>query len=189
MSIPNILSLFRLILIPFVAYLFHVGNIKLAGLLFVIACLTDILDGFIARRFNMITNLGKVLDPLADKLMTATVLICLGIKGMVEFWVIAVFFVKDLLMIVGGTLLYNKKIIVPSTWYGKLATTVIWSLVLILLFFSNAISDSLKLFLEGFAAAATIFAMLLYSVGFFKKQFPKFYNVIIQYYQKFFRKK
>ena len=84
--IPNILSIIRLALVPaFVVVFFSESpNAQLyAGLIFILASLTDALDGFIARRFNMVTRLGRILDPLADKLMTVSALLCVTVAGLI----------------------------------------------------------------------------------------------------------
>ncbi|MBR2181146.1 MAG: CDP-alcohol phosphatidyltransferase family protein, partial [Oscillospiraceae bacterium] len=92
MNIPNLLSIFRMCLVPvFVvvffsdsphAYAYAAGVYALAGI-------TDVLDGIIARKFNLITKLGKILDPLADKMMTITVFVCISIAGLIPWWIIA----------------------------------------------------------------------------------------------------
>ncbi|MBQ7954069.1 MAG: CDP-alcohol phosphatidyltransferase family protein, partial [Clostridia bacterium] len=111
MSIPNILSIFRLVLIPFFTYYIVVkDNFLVAGILLVISGVTDYFDGYIARKFNMKTNLGKILDPLADKLTQLIAVICLAIKGYAVMWFLAVFlFLKDLSLLIGGIMLYQKK--------------------------------------------------------------------------------
>ncbi|MCQ2749627.1 MAG: CDP-alcohol phosphatidyltransferase family protein [Clostridia bacterium] len=81
MNLPNKLTLFRIILIPFVMYFIMAGvnvslNMYIGLALFIIACITDFLDGYIARKYNLVTNLGKFLDPVADKLLIICVLIC-----------------------------------------------------------------------------------------------------------------
>ena len=79
-TIPNLLSLFRVVLLPFYLYLVAQHSFYLAGVIIAISGLTDFLDGFIARRYGMVTDLGKVLDPVADKLTQVTILLCLSIR-------------------------------------------------------------------------------------------------------------
>ena len=96
-NIPNILSCIRILLVfVFLFVFFVVDNIYLALLIFLIAGATDVIDGYLARRNNWITNLGKILDPVADKLMQCTVLLSLLIKGLVPVWFVVPFFVKEI---------------------------------------------------------------------------------------------
>ncbi len=127
MNLPNILSIFRMCLVPFFPVVFFSGNAhahEYAAIIYAIAGATDVLDGFIARRFNQITKLGKLLDPLADKLMTITVFICISIVGLIPWWVFIPLFAKDALLIAGGAKLYqDMSAVIQANIFGKLATT------------------------------------------------------------------
>lgn len=122
-NIPNILSVLRLLMIGVFVWFFSAGQYMAALITYVTAVLTDILDGYLARRNNWITDAGKVLDPLADKLMLITALTCFWIKGWVPFLLLAVVALKELAMIAGGIFLWKKKVVVYSDKFGKLATT------------------------------------------------------------------
>ena len=105
MSIPNLLSLLRLVLVPVFAVVFFQpapDAHRWAVLIYLTAFLTDVADGWIARHFNQITKLGRILDPLADKLMTFTVIICITADGIIPLWAVVVFFLKELTMAIGG---------------------------------------------------------------------------------------
>ena len=111
MSIPNLLSLLRLVLVPVFAVVFFQpapDAHRWAVLIYLTAFLTDVADGWIARHFNQITKLGRILDPLADKLMTFTVIICITADGIIPLWAVVVFFLKELTMAIGGYLMYQK---------------------------------------------------------------------------------
>lgn len=90
--------------------------------IYVLAILTDSLDGYLARRNDWITNLGKVLDPLADKLMLIAALTCFYTKQWIPLWLLIVVAAKEAIMIVGGALLFKREIVVFADWYGKLTT-------------------------------------------------------------------
>lgn len=128
MNVPNLLSLFRLILVPVFAVVFfhptqdsHIPAAVIYGVAFV----TDVADGWIARRFDQITRLGRILDPLADKLMTFTVIICITIAGIIPLWVVVVFFLKELVMLIGGLIMYRRTDdVIASNWLGKVSTFV-----------------------------------------------------------------
>ena len=100
--IPNILTMSRFILIPFIVYFINVENYLLAFIFLTISALTDILDGFIARKFNLITNFGKLIDPLADKATQVSILIILTLKNVIHLWILVVVFLILLLMVSGA---------------------------------------------------------------------------------------
>ena len=119
MNIPNFLSLIRIILIPITARLFYIGKIETAAAVFVAACLTDILDGYIARHFNMVTDLGKILDPLADKGMQLTVLISMATCGLMPKAVVIMILCKEVIQVVGGSILYKLGVVISAKASGK----------------------------------------------------------------------
>lgn len=102
------------------------GSHTWALVIFILAGLTDILDGYIARRFNLITAIGIVLDPLADKLMLLTAILSLYIKGHMPLIVLLIMFTKEIFMIISAIYLYFHKnnVVVPSNIFGKLATAL-----------------------------------------------------------------
>lgn len=161
MNLPNLLTVIRILLIPFFIFIFFStldNNLIYSTLIFIIAGLTDVLDGFIARKYNLITKLGQVMDPLADKLMQLTVLICLTIEGYISIWIIIFYGIKELTMILGGIILYSRKdkVVIPANFYGKFATFLFYVAVLSLSFpfaysralFVVAITCSLVAFLQ-----------------------------------------
>lgn len=136
--IPNILTTARLVLVPVFAYLVLVAkNLPLAALVFVISGITDVVDGYIARRFHMISNFGKVYDPFVDKLMQITAVVCLALAEVIPAWIIIVVLVKELTMILIGGILYLKKIVVSSNWYGKAATVVFYTIIVVLILWKS----------------------------------------------------
>lgn len=148
MNLPNFLSLMRMCLVPvFVAVFFSpspYAHIH-AALIYAISGITDIADGFIARKFNLITKLGKILDPLADKLMTITVFVCISIAKIIPWWVITLLFTKDFLLVLGGVKLYNEMASVfQSNFFGKLATVFLVLGGISVLLFENIISYAFK---------------------------------------------
>ena len=129
--VPNMLSLFRLCLVPIFPIAFfssHPYGKMIAIIIFIVAGFTDFLDGYIARRFNIVTQLGKVLDPLADKLMLMSALLTLWVNSNLPFWLIIIFVGKELFMIFAGAYLYFRKgkFAIPSNRYGKFATGILF---------------------------------------------------------------
>ena len=162
MNIPNILTLIRIILIPVTAYLFYIDNITAAIIAFLVACVTDIADGFIARHFNMITDTGKLLDPLADKGMQVTVLFSMAARSYLPWAVVIVIILKELLIFAGGLHLYNSNIIVAANWYGKVSTVITSVCIVAILLFSKSMSGTLLFILQWLPVLFALTAILGY---------------------------
>lgn len=123
--IPNILSFIRLALCPVFVWTFFNSSPINAFWIFTIASLLDIIDGFIARKFNAITNLGKILDPVADKILQLCAVICFTIKELIPFFVVIVLGLKELTMLIGGGIISKKKRnMVYSNTFGKIASFI-----------------------------------------------------------------
>jgi cardiolipin synthase len=123
LNIPNALTALRVILIPvFVWAYFNVPDRRIALVIFLIADITDYLDGYLARKWNQITAFGKLMDPLADKLMTLTVLFCLASTTHLAHWVFYVTLVKEALMVAGSLVMLKRNVVVMANIAGKLAT-------------------------------------------------------------------
>lgn len=169
-NIPNILTLIRFILIPFI-YASVLSKHYLTGLIiFTISALTDVLDGYIARKYNYITDIGKLIDPLADKLTQVSLLLSLAFLKILPWWIFAIVFVKELVLIISASVLYSKKdVVVYSKWYGKLATTLFYLAIvssLIINHFNISIPFRIDLYLYYLAILATVFALIMYSIKF-----------------------
>ena len=124
LNLPNALTTLRLLLIPVFIYLMDKNRMMPALAVFVAASLTDIADGWIARRYNLITDFGKLFDPLADKLMVLSVMLMLAIKGIAPWAAICILLAKEALMLLGGLLLYRRNIVVYAMPIGKIAQLV-----------------------------------------------------------------
>ena len=152
-QIPNCISTFRIVLIPIYFFLFF-GIIRIfslnplvsSGFVFILAGVSDAVDGFLARHYQWITDVGKLLDPLADKLLEVVVSICLAIKFGGPFTILSTIIVfKEIIMIVGAYLIMSKsKVYVSSVWCGKLAT-IMWYLLLCVVHFFPAAEANILL--------------------------------------------
>ncbi len=129
--IPNLLTIARFLLIPFIIIFAVQDNYVMAIIFLTLSGITDILDGFIARKYNLITDFGKLIDPLADKLTQVSILTVLVIKNIIPFWILAIVLLKEFLMVSGASFLYGKELVVSSKWYGKLATVLFYSAIVI----------------------------------------------------------
>ena len=165
MNIPNLLSLFRLVLVPVFAVVFFQPlpyARPLAVGIYALAFLTDVADGYIARRFNMVTRLGRILDPLADKLMTFTVIVCITAAGIIPLWAVVIFFCKEVCMGLGAISMLGKTDdVIPSNWLGKLSTGVFFLVCVGLVLFPG-LPRPCRLGLIGFALALTLAALCGY---------------------------
>lgn len=131
LTIPNMLSLFRLLLIPVYMTIYlraqKTTDYIIAGIILAISCLTDMIDGKIARKFNMITTLGKFLDPLADKITQFTLILCLAIRYPVLWSVLMLFVMKELFQLIAGALAAGHGYILKGALFtGKVCTTVLF---------------------------------------------------------------
>ena len=140
LTIPNLLSLFRLVLIPVYIILYinaeKAADYYLAGAILAVSCLTDLVDGKIARHFNMISHVGKVLDPLADKATQFALIICLMVRYPILKPLVIFFIVKESFQLVAGILTLRKgRMLTGALFSGKICTTVLFvSLILMVLF-------------------------------------------------------
>ncbi len=140
MNIPNLLSILRLFLIPVFVIVFFSdfsGAYSAAGAIFLFAALTDVLDGYIARKYQLITKLGRLLDPLADKLMKGAASVCLAVAGIIPVWAVILIYFKELSMLAGILLFYKKSQDLPgSNIFGKTAEFLLCALTLAEILFS-----------------------------------------------------
>lgn len=127
LTVPNALSALRIVIVPFFAWAFLKGNLPVAVGLLVLSGLSDLFDGLIARKFNQVTELGKMLDPFADKLTQGVVALCLAIRFPVICPVLILFILKELAMLSCAlVLLKKKKRPCAAKWYGKAATVMFY---------------------------------------------------------------
>ena len=139
-NIPNVLTMIRMILIPVFAVLFF-NNLKMAALaVFCAASFTDFLDGYLARKLNQITDFGKLFDPLADKLMVLTAMICQTFWGPLPLVAVLIVALKELVMVFGGMFMLSRNVVVYSNYYGK-AAQVGFIAALILSFFHDRFEE------------------------------------------------
>lgn len=140
LTVPNLLSLFRLMLIPVYVHLYRNAvtqpQYAAAAGVMALSCLTDLADGKIARQFHMVTRLGTVLDPLADKLTQLTLFLCLSVRYPLLYPILILFFVKELFQILAGIgNLRRGKVLPGALMAGKICTTVLFvSFIALVLF-------------------------------------------------------
>ena len=141
MTVPNIISIARIILVPVFCVLYFLPGMKgIAFAVIIISGISDLLDGMIARKFNQISDLGKVLDPIADKLFHLSTVFCFCLDKVVSWIFFAFMIAKELFMIIGGIVFYKKTEggVIASKWYGKLTSSILFSTFMIAFFLDFA---------------------------------------------------
>lgn len=137
LTIPNLLSVVRLLLIPVILWLYiGLENHRWTIAVIILSGLTDVVDGFIARKFHMISDFGKILDPVADKLTQGALILCLTARYDWMKWLIILFLLKECAMLIMGYLAIRKEDNVNSSqWHGKLNTVVLYGTMCLLILF------------------------------------------------------
>lgn len=179
--VPNILTIIRFLLIPFIIYFLAINQYIVGVILFIISGITDVVDGAIARKFNFITDFGKLMDPLADKLTQISVLATLMIKELIPVWILAIVIAKEAVMIAGASFLYERDVVVSSKWFGKLATVLFFIAIVCSCFISywnmsidvnNPLPDFAQ-YIYYLALFSSIFSLVMYFLTFSKKGYIK----------------
>lgn len=167
MNLPNKLTVFRVILIPFFM-LFMLADVLgeadkyIALAIFVIASLTDLLDGKIARKYNLVTNFGKFMDPLADKLLVSAALICLS-GDKIPAWIVIIIISRELFISGFRTLAADAGVVLAAGWWGKVKTTFQMIMIIVLILdVPMKVFDILGTVLVYISLALTIISMVDY---------------------------
>ncbi|MDP4092562.1 MAG: CDP-alcohol phosphatidyltransferase family protein [Bacillota bacterium] len=168
MNIPNTLTVIRFIIIPIFGFFLFKESYTLAVILFLLGGLTDVLDGYIARKFNLVTSWGKLADPVADKLMQITALTILTfVIKRIPIPIVLIVVAKEVFMGIGSISLYKKEHhVVSANWYGKLATVVFYLAIMVIIVFN--LKEPYSGIFVGIALLPTIFAFIMYVTTFSK---------------------
>lgn len=190
-TIPNWLSFARIIMVPIFAVLFLKGHVLWSVFVLALSGLSDFFDGKIARRFNQISDLGKLLDPVADKLTEITIAVLLYItfkagEGLVKTfsWIFLIFIIKELVMVVfGGVMLLMGLRPSAAVIYGKVSTFVFYGVMLLMFAFAPGVGafnnlwtipDTLLVILVAVSAVLTIIAFTSYLPGVYRQLQEKY---------------
>lgn len=171
--IPNILSTIRIFLVGVFIYCFLKGFYVGSVIIYISAFITDLLDGYLARRFDWTSKIGKVLDPLADKLMLVSVLACFYSIGKLNKWILIVIAGVEFIMIAVSAVLYFNKVVVYADWFGKIATGLFGAAII--LTFINILYKSCLWYQYVYiaAVAASLIAFVHYGVNTIKHHYNK----------------
>lgn len=167
LSIPNLLSLFRLMLIPVYMTLYlrakELSDYFVAGAILAVSCMTDAIDGKIARHFNMITTLGKILDPMADKATQFALTVCVAVKYPILWFIVGLFICKEGFQLIAGIITFRKgKMLTGALISGKICTTILFLSLIVLVLIPN-LDIRIVYCLAAADAAAMIVAFLGYA--------------------------
>ena len=181
--VPNILTIIRFFLIPFIIYFIFTEQYIMAFVMLTLSGLTDVLDGIIARKFDCITNFGKLIDPLADKATQIAILVALALKPtpdggtIIPIWILFVIAIKEFLMVAGASFLYGKDTVVSSKWYGKLTTVIFYIAIvssLAIAYFNLSFKFDQYIYYLGLAM--TVFSLVMYFHSFYADGYLKNIN-------------
>ena len=176
-QIPNILTLIRFILIPFILIFILSNNYIAAAIVLLLSGITDVLDGYIARKFHLISDFGKLMDPLADKLTQISTLIAIVVKDIIPLWILLIIVIKEIAMICGASFLYGKNLVVSSKWYGKLSTVTLYVAIFISMLIKQfnlpLIYTQINNYIYYFAVICTLFSLIMYFKKFCLKDLLK----------------
>lgn len=138
MNLPNKLTTFRVILIPFFVFFMLAPNMTginhyIAAAIFIVASLTDLLDGKMARKYNLVTNFGKFMDPLADKLLVCSAMICLIQTGQLAAWIVVIIIAREFIISGFRLIASDNGVVIAASYWGKFKTTFQMLMVIVLI--------------------------------------------------------
>lgn len=169
MNLPNKLTILRVVMVPFFVLfmLTDIGgaaNKWIALVLFVVASLTDLLDGKIARKYNLVTNFGKFMDPLADKLLVCSAMICLIEMGKLDAWIVIVIISREFIISGFRLVASDNGVVIAASYWGKFKTVFQMAMIIVLIADLGGIFDILGILLVWIALALTIISLVDYVV-------------------------
>ena len=170
MNLPNKLTMLRVLMIPFVVFALLYPGFAKAGdiaalVLYIAACLTDFADGRIARRYNMITNFGKFMDPLADKLLVCSTMICLVALERLPAWIVIIIICREFTISGFRLIAAENQIVIAASWWGKWKTAFqMATTILLILNVQNPVYQLAATIVMYIALALTVISLIDYIV-------------------------
>lgn len=169
MNLPNKITLFRVAMIPVFLVFMLIPNIPygtyIAAAIFIIAALTDLLDGYIARKHNLVTNFGKFMDPLADKLLVSSALICFVELGLMPAWIVIIIISREFIISGFRLVASDNGVVIAASWWAKIKTTVQMVMsVMLIINLDNTFINLLEQIAIYLAVILTIVSLIEYLV-------------------------
>ena len=167
MNLPNKLTVLRVLMVPFFVLfmltdLGGVANKWIALAIFVVASLTDLLDGKIARKYNLVTNFGKFMDPLADKLLVCSAMICLIEKGSLAAWIVIVIIAREFIISGFRLIAAENGVVIAANYWGKFKTVSQMIMIILLLIDLGGVFDILEQIFIWLSLALTVISLITY---------------------------
>jgi len=178
-ALPNIITIFRLLLTIPISISIYQGHSSIALLLFILAGLSDWLDGFLARKFSWSSKFGQFADPVADKFLILTTLLALALSNKLPVWVVSIMLARDSIIIIGVILyfsLFENYNLVPNRW-GKHYTG--WTIALFIIILLRGVFETIPLLLESIALFGTLFFLLISVVSYLRDPGKRIFSQII----------
>lgn len=170
MNLPNKLTILRVVMIPFfVFFLLYpgflgYGNYIAAGI-FIVACLTDFADGYLARKYHLVTNFGKFMDPLADKLLVCAAMICLVETGQLASWIVVIIISREFIISGFRLIASDNGVVIAASYWGKFKTTFQMLMIIVLILnIPHVFFEVLGIALVYISLALTIISLVDYIV-------------------------
>ncbi len=162
--------MFRIILVPVTMALMLLGQPIWAGIVFAVASITDFFDGFIARKYNLVTSFGKIMDPLADKILVFGALLCFIQNGTVNVWPVVIIIARELFVTCMRVVAVDKGKVIAASWWGKIKTNVQMFAVLFSIFFEKMLPEActVVLWIAALFTAASWIAYIVENIDVFK---------------------
>ena len=163
MNLPNKLTTLRMILVPVFIVVYLMGYHYASAVIFIIASLTDFLDGHLARKYHLITNFGKIMDPLADKLLVCSAMICLIEKGQLAAWIVIIIIAREFIISGFRLVAADNGIVIAASYWGKFKTVFQMLMVIVLILnIPNSFFAVLGTVLTYIALALTVVSLIDY---------------------------
>ena len=167
MNLPNKLTVLRVLMVPFFVLfmltdLGGVANKWIALAIFVVASLTDLLDGKIARKYNLVTNFGKFMDPLADKLLVCSAMICLIEKGSLAAWIVIVIIAREFIISGFRLIAAENGVVIAANYWGKFKTVSQMIMIILLILHFGGIFAVLEQIFIWLSLALTVISLITY---------------------------
>ena len=169
MNLPNKLTTFRVILIPFFVFFMLAPNMTginnyIAVAIFIVASLTDLLDGKIARKYNLVTNFGKFMDPLADKLLVCSAMICLIQTGQLAAWIVVIIIAREFIISGFRLIASDNGVVIAASYWGKFKTASQMVMIILLILNFGGVFEILTQIFVWASLALTVISLITYIV-------------------------
>lgn len=162
MNLPNKLTVLRVIMIPFFVFFYLTEKVYIADILFIVASLTDMLDGKIARKYNLVTNFGKFMDPLADKLLVCSAMICMIDLKRLSAWFVIIIIAREFIISGFRLIAAENGIVIAANYWGKFKTASQMIMIILLILHFDGIFVILEQIFIWLSLALTIISLITY---------------------------